>query len=73
MKNWIIATEEGMTVSPYGRRCENPQILGFGIGNTKEEAIEDFIIHMEDEDFFEMEGWDKEKLIAYQLDDSELQ
>lgn len=72
MKDFIIATEEGQTISPYGRRCENLQILGFGYGNNKEEAIEDFIIHMEDEDFFEYEGWNKEKLIAYQLDDSEL-
>lgn len=73
MNDYIIAIEEGMTVSPYGRRCENQQILGFASGNSKEEAIEDFIIHMEDEDFFEYEGWDKEKLIAYQLDASELQ
>jgi len=72
MKNYIIATEQGQTISPFGRRCENPQILGFGSGNSKEEAIEDFIVHMEDEDFFEIEGWDKDQLIAYQLDDSEL-
>ena len=73
MKKYIIATEEGMTVSPYGRRCENPQILGFGFGNTKDEAIKDFITGMEREDFFEIEGWDKDQLIAYQLDKSELE
>ena len=50
MKNFIIATDQGQTISPYGKRCENSQILGFAQGNTKEEAIEDFINYMEDED-----------------------
>ena len=72
MNQYIIASGEGRTLTPNDRICENLQILGFAPGNTKEEAIEYFIIYMEEEDFFEWEGWDKDCLIAYQLNDSEL-
>lgn len=72
MNQYIIATGEGRTLTPNDQICENLQILGFALGNTKEEAIKDFIICMEDENFFELEGWDKDCLIAYQLNDSEL-
>ena len=72
MNKYIILSGEGRTLSPYDRICENLQVLGFAYGNTKEQAIEYFVIHMEDEDFFEFEGWDQENLIAYQLHDSEL-
>lgn len=72
MNHYMIATEEGQTISPYGRRCENQQLLGFSQGKTKEEAIERFISNMEEEDLFEIEGWDKDQLIAYQLNETEL-
>lgn len=67
MYQYIIASEEGRTLTPNDRICENLQILGFSNGNNEKEAIESFVIHMEDDDFFEIEGWSEEKLVAYKL------
>ena len=67
MKTYLILTEEGWTVTPNGRRCENKQILGYSWGNTESEAIESFIIHMEDDEFFEIEGWNPDLLEAQEI------
>jgi hypothetical protein len=46
MQNFIIVTKEGSTLPPNFERSslvvENLQVLGFAMGNNKEEAVQNF-------------------------------
>ena len=48
MKNFVIMTREGYTVSPYSEEkntlVENLQLLGFAFGSNKKEAVNNFVL-----------------------------
>jgi hypothetical protein len=64
LKEYIIISNEGYTLSPASQEVENQQVLGYEFGASENDARESFFKR---NDWLVKAGFDCERSLAYQI------